>query len=66
MRPVYPDPTIDEIREIRHRISERFGHDPRKLVEYYMEEQKKYADPLVNLADVPVEPEPQREQEKPA
>ena len=61
---MYPDPALDRIREVRHRISERFGHDPRKLVEYYMEEQKKYADRLVNLADLPAKPE--REQEKPA
>ena len=26
------DPVIDEIREIRHRISARFDHDPAQLV----------------------------------
>ncbi len=25
------DPVIDEIREIRHRISARFDHDPERL-----------------------------------
>jgi hypothetical protein len=30
------DPTIDEIRAVRHRISEEFGHDPKKLCEHYM------------------------------
>jgi hypothetical protein len=40
------DPVIDEIREIRHRISARFGHDPARLVAHYMEFQKKFADRL--------------------
>jgi len=38
---------IDEIRELRHRISERFDHDPERLVAYYMELQKRYRDRLV-------------------
>jgi hypothetical protein len=43
-----PDPTIARIREARHQISEKCGHDPKKLVEYYMKLQKeKYADRLV-------------------
>jgi len=29
------DPTIEAVREARHRISEIVGHDPRKLVEHY-------------------------------
>ena len=36
------DPTIDRIRETRHRISEAHSHDPQKVVEYYIELQKKY------------------------
>lgn len=39
-----PDPVIDEIREVRHRISARFDHDPSRLVAYYMELQKRYQD----------------------
>jgi hypothetical protein len=42
-----PDPVIDEIREVRHRISERFGHDPERLVAYYMEMQEQYRDRLI-------------------
>ena len=38
------DSTIARIREIRHQISERFNHDPKKIVEYYIELQKKYKD----------------------
>ena len=43
----FPDPPIDEIRAVRHAISARFGHDPRKLVEYYMRLQMRHADRLV-------------------
>jgi hypothetical protein len=46
------DPTIEQIREIRRRISAMCDHDPRKFVEYYIEFQKKYRDRLVNLAEV--------------
>ncbi len=38
------DPAIDEIREIRHQISARFGHDPARLVAHYVELQKTFAD----------------------
>lgn len=40
------DPTIDAVRRARHQISEMVGHDPRKLVEYYQEFQKQFADRL--------------------
>ena len=42
-----PDPVIDEIREIRHRISASFGHDPAKLVAYLMEYQEQFRDRLI-------------------
>lgn len=41
------DPVIDEVREVRHRISARFNHDPAQLVAYYMEMQKQYQDRLI-------------------
>ena len=41
------DPVIDEIREVRHRISERFDHDPAQMVAFYMEVQKQYQDRLI-------------------
>ena len=37
-----PDPAIERIREVRHQISEKHGHDPQKLVSYYIELQKQY------------------------
>ena len=40
------DPVIDEIREVRHRISARFDHDPTQMVAFYMETQKQYQDRL--------------------
>ena len=44
------DPVIDEIREVRHRISARFAHDPAQLVAYYVELQKQYQDRLIETA----------------
>jgi hypothetical protein len=41
------DAVIDEIRAARHRISERCGHDPEKLVAYYIELQKRHGDRLI-------------------
>jgi hypothetical protein len=48
MKSTESDPVIDEIREVRHRISERFGHDPVKLVAHYMELQQQYQDRLID------------------
>ena len=44
------DPVIDEIRAVRSRISAQFDHDPRKLVEHFMELQKRHADRLIGSA----------------
>jgi len=44
------DPVIDEIREVRHRISARFDHDPARLVEYYMKLQEQYRERLVDTS----------------
>jgi hypothetical protein len=34
------DPAIDEIREVRRKISADFGHDPRRLMAHYVEYEK--------------------------
>jgi hypothetical protein len=47
MKEIESDPVIDEIREVRHRISARFDHDPAKLVAYYIGLQKQYEDRLI-------------------
>jgi hypothetical protein len=44
------DPAITRIREVRHRISKQFDHDPKKLVEHYMRLQAQYGDRLLGLA----------------
>jgi hypothetical protein len=41
------DDAVEEVREIRRKISAQFDHDPVKLVEHYMEQQKQYADRLI-------------------
>ena len=51
------DPTIARIREVRHRISAEHDHDPRKVVDYYIELQKEYRDRLVES--------PESKEEKP-
>ena len=47
MEPNQTDPVIDEVRLVRHRISEQCGHDPDRLVAYYLELQQKYRDRLL-------------------
>lgn len=47
MKEMKSDPVIDEVREVRHRISARFGHDPSRLVAYYMDLQKQFEDRLL-------------------
>lgn len=41
------DPAIEEVREVRRRISARVGHDPTRLVAYYIELQKQYQGRLI-------------------
>jgi len=41
------DPPIDEVREVRRRISARFDHDPARLVAYYVKLQEQYRDRLI-------------------
>jgi hypothetical protein len=42
---------IARVREARHRISERFDHDPYKLVAYYMERQRQHEERLVRAPE---------------
>lgn len=41
------DPTITLIRQVRHAISEKCGHDPKKIVEYYIDLQKTHRDRFI-------------------
>jgi hypothetical protein len=38
---------IAAIREVRHRLSEQFGHDPYRVVAYLMDLQKEHPEKLV-------------------
>lgn len=38
-----PEDSIARVRRARHTISAKFDHDPRKLVEHYMELQQRHA-----------------------
>lgn len=42
---------LEQVREARMKISKQFDHDPKKLVEYYIELQKNYEDRLVSVND---------------
>jgi len=44
------DPVFNEVREVGHRISARFEHDPLRLVVFYMEMQRQYHDRLSETA----------------
>ena len=45
---------IAAIREVRHRLSERFGHDPYRVVSYLMELQKEHPEKLVPAPEVEI------------
>lgn len=55
MKPMMPDPVIDEIREIRHRISASCDHDPAKLVAYLMQFQQQFRDRLTYDPEQPAQ-----------
>jgi hypothetical protein len=58
MNKVPNDLVIDEIREVRHRISERLNHDPAQLVAYYMKLQEQHRDRLVDSPKPVEHPDP--------
>jgi hypothetical protein len=41
------DAAMKWIRDVRHKISAEFDHDPKKLGDHYRELEKKYANRLV-------------------
>lgn len=41
------DAAIIRIRQVRHRISEQHGHDPQRLVDYYLELQQQFTKRLL-------------------
>lgn len=54
------DPVTKRIRDVRHKISAKFDHDPQKIVDHYIEYQKRFADrlePMTNRGKIE-NPEP--------
>ena len=45
------DDVIEEVREIRRRMSAQFDHDPKKMIEYFVEIDKHYTGPVVAPPD---------------
>lgn len=54
------DDAVEEVREIRRQISARFDDDPTKLIEHYMERQKRHGDRLIDLPASKRQDEPTR------
>ena len=48
------DEEIAQIRQVRHQISEQFGHDPYRLVAHYMELQKEHPEKMIAAPHVEV------------
>lgn len=46
------NPLIKRIRDVRHQISEEYNHDPKKLVEHYIELEKKHQGRFINLSEI--------------
>ena len=42
-----PDGPIQRVRRVRHEISERYGHDPRRLLEHYIQLQEAHKERLL-------------------
>ncbi len=43
------DPSIDQIRKVRYQISAKFDHDPKQLIQYYIELQKKHHSRIIEF-----------------
>ena len=50
MNEIRNDAPIDEVRELRRRISARFDHNPARIVAYYIKLQEQYRDRLIDNA----------------
>lgn len=43
---------LERVRDARHQISEKFNHEPEKLIKYYMELQQNYKNRFVDLQGI--------------
>ncbi|MCI0377296.1 MAG: hypothetical protein L0215_06810 [Gemmataceae bacterium] len=53
MKATQNDPVIDEIREVRRRISASCAHDPDKLVAHYKKLQEQHKERLIDKSKDP-------------
>ena len=58
------DIAIEEIREVRHRISKRFGHDTAALVDHYRELEKRHPERMLRETESEAKPAPAGDQEQ--
>ncbi len=45
-----PPSILEEIRRVRHAVSQRIGHDPQRIAAHYAELQRRHRDRIVNLS----------------
>jgi hypothetical protein len=58
------DPAIEEVRAARLRISKRFGHDTKALLDHYRELEKKHPERMLKKPSSEEKPEQAEDQEK--
>ncbi len=46
------NPLIERIRNVRHQISEEYNHDPKQLVEHYIELEKRHKERFIDLEEI--------------
>ena len=51
-----PDQAIEEIRAVRQRISEAYGHDVKAFLEHYRELERQYQEKLIGRRDADARP----------
>jgi hypothetical protein len=51
-----PDQAIEEIRAVRQRISEAYGHDVKAFLEHYRELECQYQEKLIGRRDAKARP----------
>lgn len=52
------DDVVEEVRQIRREIWAQFDNDPQKLIAYYTELDKQYADRMIDAPRRPAEAKP--------
>jgi hypothetical protein len=51
-----PDQAIEEIRAVRQRISEAYGHDIKAFLEHYREFERQHQEKLIGRGDTKARP----------